>query len=71
MPVDPGKVEKRLLEGGFRVVRPIGKGNYATVWECETIDKPGAAGTPRRTVAAKIIDLSYVALATAPLPWET
>ena len=57
MPVNPEKFKQRLVEGGFEAVRPIGKGNYATVWECRSIEE---AGKPSRTVAAKIIDLSYL-----------
>jgi len=59
MPVDIEKVKERLASGGFEAVRPIGKGNYATVWEVKAT--ASAEGSPKpRTFAAKIIDLSYL-----------
>ena len=59
MPINADKFKKRLLEGRYRPIRSIGKGNYATVWECETIEDPASGVAPRK-VAAKIIDLSYL-----------
>lgn len=57
MPVDVDKVKAHLLKAGFKAKRPIGKGNYATVWECVT---EGSNNKAPSTVAAKVIDLSYL-----------
>ena len=60
MPVDPAKFKQRLKEGGYNAIKPIGKGNYATVWECQTIVPATREGEQPRVVAAKIIDLSFL-----------
>ena len=54
MPLDEQKLKEKLKEAGYVAVRPIGKGNYATVWECRATDDQD------HRAAAKIIDLSYL-----------
>jgi serine/threonine protein kinase len=58
MPMNVANVRERLREGGYEIVRPIGKGNYATVFECHSIEADPSV-EPHR-IAAKVIDLSYL-----------